>query len=52
MLLEGVVEAELAADKAADHRDGRSFTMVGDNSAMAELNSVTFAIWPLPSRPT
>lgn len=37
MLLEGVVEAEDASGKAADHRDGRSIAMVGVKSAMVEL---------------
>jgi hypothetical protein len=45
MLLEGVVEAEHASAKAADHRDGRSIAMVGVNSAMVELNSVAHVNW-------
>jgi hypothetical protein len=34
MLMVGVFEAENASAKAADHRDGQSFAMVGPNSAM------------------
>jgi len=38
LLMEGVVEAEDASAKAADHREGRSFAMVGVNSAMVVPN--------------
>jgi hypothetical protein len=38
LFLEGEVEAENASVKAEDHRQGRSFAMVGVKSAMVEPN--------------